>query len=178
MKIAVLGFSGSGKSTLAKQLSEYYDIPLLYLDCVNFEKNWVLRDRDECRKMVAEFMQNEGWVIDGNYSKMYQTERLEQADQIIILLYNRFVCMKGAFKRNIEYKGRVRESMANGCTERMDRWFFLWVVFNQYSKKRKNMFKSIKEKYPDKTVILRSRKKLNHYLKFIKQAKPDKMKRL
>lgn len=38
MKIAVLGFSGSGKSTLAKQLSEYYDIPLLYLDCVNFEK--------------------------------------------------------------------------------------------------------------------------------------------
>ena len=86
--------------------------------------------------------------------------------------------MKGAFKRNIEYKGRVRESMANGCTERMDRWFFLWVVFNQYSKKRKNMFKSIKEKYPDKTVILRSRKKLNHYLKFIKQAKPDKMKRL
>ncbi|MDE6125031.1 MAG: DNA topology modulation protein FlaR, partial [Eubacterium sp.] len=120
MKIAVLGFSGSGKSTLAKQLSEYYAIPLLYLDCVNFEKNWVLRDRDECRKMVAEFMQNESWVIDGNYSEMYQAERLEQADKIIILRYNRFVCMKGAFKRNIEYKGRVRESMADGCTERMD----------------------------------------------------------
>ncbi len=38
MKITVMGFSGSGKSTLAKQLSEFYDIPLLYLDCVNFEE--------------------------------------------------------------------------------------------------------------------------------------------
>ncbi len=50
MKITVMGFSGSGKSTLAKQLSEFYDIPLLYLDCVNFEENWVERDREECKK--------------------------------------------------------------------------------------------------------------------------------
>ena len=74
MKITVMGFSGSGKSTLAKQLSEFYDIPLLYLDCVNFEENWVERDREECKKMVYDFMQNESWVIDGNYSKIYQPE--------------------------------------------------------------------------------------------------------
>ena len=164
MKIAILGFSGSGKSTLAKQLSEYYNIPLLYLDCVNFEENWVERDRAECKKMVYDFMQNESWVIDGNYSEMYQAERLLQADKIIILQYNRFVCMRGAFKRNHDYKGRVRESMADGCTERMDFWFFTWVIFKQYSRKRKNKFKSIKEKYPDKTVILKSRNQLNSYL--------------
>ena len=53
MKIAVMGFSGSGKSTLAKQLSEFYDIPLLYLDCVNFEENWVERDREECKRLCG-----------------------------------------------------------------------------------------------------------------------------
>lgn len=164
MKIAIMGFSGSGKSTLAKQLSEYYEIPLLYLDCVNFKENWGVRDREECKKLVNTFMQNESWVIDGNYSWMYQPERLEQADKIIILQYNRFLCMKGAFKRNIEYKGKVRESMAEGCKERMDFWFFTWVVFKQYSQRRKNKFKSIQEKYLDKTVILKNRKQLNDYL--------------
>lgn len=164
MRIAIMGFSGSGKSTLAKQLSEYYDIPLLYLDCVNFEENWAERNREECKKMVNTFMQNKSWVIDGNYSEMNQAERLEQADKILILLYNRFVCMKGAFKRNRDYKGKVRESMADGCTERMDLWFFTWLVYKQYSKKRKNHFREIKEKYPDKTVVFKSRKQLNLYL--------------
>ena len=172
MKIAVLGFSGSGKSTLAKQLSEYYHIPLLYLDCVNFEENWALRDREECGEITAGFMQNESWVIDGNYNSdgFYQAERLEAADKIIILQYNRFVCMKGAFKRNIEYKGKVRESMADGCFERMDTWFFLWVILNQYSRKRKKHFRNIKEKYPDKTLILKSRKELQLYLEDISNS--------
>ena len=40
MKIAVMGYSGSGKSTLAKYLAGIYDIPLLYLDRVNFESDW------------------------------------------------------------------------------------------------------------------------------------------
>lgn len=168
MKIAIMGFSGSGKSTLAKQLSEHYRIPLLYLDCINFEENWVERDRAECKKMVYAFMQNKSWVIDGNYSEMYQDERLEQADIIIILQFNRFVCMKGAFKRNHDYKGRVRESMAEGCRERMDFWFFTWVIFKQYSRKRKNKFKAIKNKYPDKTVIFKNRNQLNDYLNSLK----------
>lgn len=164
MKIAILGYSGTGKSTLAKQLAQHYDIPLLYLDCVNFKAGWELRDRDECKEIVADFMQNENWVIDGNYGELYQQERLLHADKIIILQYNRFVCMKGAFKRNFEYKGRTRESMAEGCNERMDFWFFSWIVFNQYSKKRKNKFKSIKAKYPNKTEIFKCRKALNIFL--------------
>ncbi len=78
--------------------------------------------------------------------------------------------MKGAFKRNIEYKGKVRESMADGCFERMDTWFFLWVILNQYSRKRKKHFRNIKEKYPDKTVILKSRKQLQLYLEDISNS--------
>lgn len=59
MKIAILGYSGSGKSTLAKYLHAHYDIPLLYLDTVQFEANWKERDREEALSMVAEFMGNQ-----------------------------------------------------------------------------------------------------------------------
>ena len=164
MKIAVMGYSGSGKSTLAKQLAAHYGIPLPYLDAVNFKENWQLRDREECRKIVADFMQNENWVIDGNYSAFYLPERLSQADIIIILRYNRFVCIRQAFRRNREYKGRSRESITQGCNEKLDLEFFLWLIFKQYSKARKEKFRAIQVKYPDKTYVFRSRKELNAFL--------------
>ena len=171
MKIAVMGFSGSGKSTLAKQLAGHYGIPLLYLDTVNFSENWQLRDREEGRRLVAHFMKNESWVIDGNYSEFYQFERLSQADIIIILCFNRFVCMKQAFGRYAAYKGRVRESMSSGCTERMDPQFFLALIYKQYSKARKAEFASIKAKYPDKTHLFKSKKQLKAFLLALEQAK-------
>lgn len=76
MKIAILGYSGSGKSTLARTLSNHYKVPVLYLDTVQFLPNWIERDKDEGMQLVLEFMKNDSWVIDGNYSKFYQRERL------------------------------------------------------------------------------------------------------
>ena len=76
MKIAILGYSGSGKSELAGQLSDYYKVPVLFLDTVNFLPNWVERDKDDARLIVWKFMQNESWIIDGNYNDFFQKERL------------------------------------------------------------------------------------------------------
>jgi adenylate kinase family enzyme len=53
---AILGYSGSGKSTLAKQLGIRLNIPVLYLDTVQFEANWTQRDRDEALAIAADFM--------------------------------------------------------------------------------------------------------------------------
>lgn len=36
MKIVIMGYSGAGKSTLARWFADYYGIPCLYLDRVNF----------------------------------------------------------------------------------------------------------------------------------------------
>lgn len=91
MKIAILGFSGSGKSTLASFLSKRYQLPLLHLDRVQFERDWKERDSDEGRAIVQEFLDtHDSWVIDGNYSKFYKERRLEEADEIVLLLFNRF----------------------------------------------------------------------------------------
>ncbi len=165
MKIAVMGYSGAGKSTLAKLLSDSFNIPLLYLDCVNFEENWRLRDRNECRRIAADFMKQESWVIDGNYSEFYQAERLEEADLVLILRYSRFACIKGVFGRYFANKGKARESIADGCAEKIDFEFFNWIMWRQYSLKKIRHFNSIKNKYPDKTHIFKSRKELNIYLR-------------
>jgi adenylate kinase family enzyme len=85
MKIAILGYSGSGKSTLAKKLGAQFDIPVLYLDTVQFEANWIERDRGEALALVSAFMRRESWVIDGNYESLMQNERLMLADYILFL---------------------------------------------------------------------------------------------
>lgn len=164
MKIAIMGHSGAGKSTLARWFSDYYDIPCLYLDTVNFKANWQERDREECRQIVGKFMEQESWVIDGNYSEFYQAERVQSADLIVILDYSRIACIKGVFGRYFANKGKTRESMADGCAERIDFEFFCWIMFRQYSVKRAKRFRRIKKSYPDKTHIFKLRSQLNEFL--------------
>ena len=50
MKTAICGYSGSGKSTLARRIGEIEQVPVLYLDTVQFVANWQERDRDEARR--------------------------------------------------------------------------------------------------------------------------------
>ncbi|CTL15529.1 hypothetical protein ERS070141_00850 [Streptococcus pneumoniae] len=40
MKITIIGYSGSGKSTLAEKLSNYYSIPKLHMDTLQFQPGW------------------------------------------------------------------------------------------------------------------------------------------
>ena len=167
MKIAILGYSGSGKSTLARHLAGYYKIPVLFLDTVNFSPNWVERDRDEGRLIVWNFIQNDSWVIDGNYEDFFQRERLEQADKIIFMNFPRRVCIYRAFKRYLKYKNTTREDMAKGCIEKMDLEFIWWILHEGRTKKRRNHYKQIERDFKDKIVILKNPKEVDLYLQKI-----------
>ena len=71
MKIQIIGFSGAGKSTLSKQLGQFYNLPVLHMDSLNFLSNWVERDRNEFNNIVDDFLdKNESWIIDGNYFRI------------------------------------------------------------------------------------------------------------
>ncbi|MBQ7319766.1 MAG: DNA topology modulation protein FlaR [Clostridia bacterium] len=164
MKIAILGFSGSGKSTLAKFLSEHYSLPLLYLDTVQFEENWVVRPQEEKEKMLAAFMaQHDSWVIDGNYTKLYQSERLEAADMIVLLCFNRFACLARALRRHRTYRGRVRESIAPGCKEKMDAEFVLWILHGGRKRAARQRYRDIQNKYRDKCTVIKNQRQLNAF---------------
>lgn len=172
MKIAVLGYSGAGKSTFAKLLSEHYGIPVLYLDTVNHLPKWEIRPREESCAIVGKFMdENESWVIDGDYSKIEQDRRLTEADRIFELLLPRLVSLKSAWKRYRSHRGKSRESMTEGCEEKFDVWFFFWILFGGRTKKRKTRYRNIALKYPEKTIVFRTREEVNRYGEQLKHEK-------
>ncbi len=164
MKIAVLGYSGAGKSTLARALGDCYNVPVLHLDTVQFLPDWKIRNVDESREIVHNFMNNKDWIIDGNYRHFYKSERLEQADKIIILDFNRFFCLKSAVKRYKENKGRTRPDMADGCCEKLDMEFIMWILFFGRRRKQRNEIKHIIKKYPDKIIHFKNRKQVNNFI--------------
>ena len=168
MKTAVLGYSGSGKSTLAKQLAEHYGVPVLYLDTVQYLPGWKKRGREESRSIVSAFMRdNASWVIDGNYGGFLQEERLRQADRIILLLFPRRICFFRAWKRSFRNRGKTRESMADGCAEKMDMEFARWILFEGRTKKKRKHYRESASLYSDKTLVLKTPGQVREFLEQI-----------
>lgn len=165
MKIMIVGFSGSGKSTLAKKLADIYNVPILYLDTVQFLEGWKDRDNDEALEIIKNFLDtNDNWIIDGNYFKRWATRRANEADKIIFMNFGRLVCLRQAFKRAKEYKNKTRESMTIGCNERMNLSFIHWILFGGRTRYRLNKYKNLKETYPNKFIEIKNHKELEEFL--------------
>lgn len=163
MKILILGLSGSGKSTLAKYLSDRLHLPLLYLDQVHFSENWIERSDADVAATVAAFLSAhpDGWVIDGNYQMYSFAERLEASDRIIILLFPRLSRLFRLIRRRIRYHGRVRESVAPGCSERLDFAFLRWILLDGCAPARMESFRLVAARYPDKVQIIKNQRELD-----------------
>ncbi|MBC8530750.1 DNA topology modulation protein [Gehongia tenuis] len=171
MKIAVLGYSGSGKSTLAGRLGEYFQVPVLHLDAVNFLPHWQERDEEEGRAMVRAFMERDGWVIDGNYRRFLQAERLAAADWIIFMDFPRRVCFYRAFRRYLTFRGRVRDSIAEGCEEKFDWTFAKWILVDGRKRRVRENYRAICEKYGEKTTVCRSSRDVGRLWKTLEDAR-------
>jgi len=162
IKIQIIGYSGSGKSTLAKMLGEYYNIPYLHLDNVQFYGEWEERTKEEQTKIVDKFLsENDSWVIDGNYSKVSPI-RFEISDITIYLNYNRFYCYRMCKKRYKMHKDSPRESCP--CKEKFDKDFKNWILFEGRTKERKQKHLSNLNKTKGQKLIFRNRKELNKWL--------------
>lgn len=170
MKIAIIGYAGSGKSTLADIISKKLNLPLLHIDKISFLPNWIENSSLERVNAMQEFLTSnpDSWVIDGSYSKVLYEERMEEADQIIFLNFNRFVCYYSALKRAIKYRNKQRESAPEGCKEKFSLSFQWWLLFAGRTRKRKKLFFDTVDKYKNKTIILKNRKEVNQYILSIK----------
>lgn len=166
MKTAVIGYSGSGKSTLAAKLAQQQGLTALHVDTVFWLPGWQHRDRPEMRKILEEYMNSHAeWVIDGNYSRILFERRVEEADQIILMQFSALACLLRAWKRYRRYKGRCRESMAEGCPEKMDAEFVRWLLWEGRKRESRDLLRSVREKYPQKVVWIRNQRQLNRFEK-------------
>ena len=166
MKIAILGYSGSGKSTLARKLAEKHNIPVLHFDAVHFLPGWEIRSQEEKAKMTEEFMDgNASWVNDCNYSKLSFQRRIAEADEIVMLLFNRFSCLYRAWRRSRIYAGKTRPDMGAGCQEKFDLEFMQWILWKGRSKKTRDLYQGVLNRYGDKVTVIRNQKQLNAYMR-------------
>ena len=163
-KIVILGCAGCGKSTLAKKIGSKFNIPVLHLDTIYWKANWQLEDNDVFLNKQLEMLKKDSWIIDGNYRDTLDL-RLKDCDTIIYLDYPRRVAIFGIYKRYFQYRNKQRDTIADGCHEKIDRSFFKWVWnFKKNAKpiiiNKINQFQSEKKVY-----IFKKRRQLNKYLK-------------
>jgi len=161
-RISIIGGSGSGKSTLATILSKEFLLPVIHLDAINYNANWVPVDKNVRDKIIMEKSNSEKWIIDGNYNKTLK-ERLQKSDLIIWLDYSTFAHLKGIFKRIIQNFNKDRFEIP-GCKERID-LSFIQYVFTYNKKKRPKVVDLLKDIPKDKLLIFKNQKDLNAWLR-------------
>ena len=160
MKIAILGYAGSGKTYLSDYIAKKKNIPVLHLDDIKWDKEWKPVDDSVGLPKVADFMSKEDWIIDGYYTYLMIDERLQKADKIVLLQLPRVTCFWSAVKRT---KSRKQDGYAND----MNWWFVKFTLFGCRNKERRSYYAEITEKYKDKTVVLKTKRQVEEFMRSI-----------
>ena len=163
-KILIIGSSGAGKSAFAKALSRILGIPVCHLDVLYWKPDWTESPPDEFEAKQREILENEVFIIDGYYGLTFPM-RLDKADTVFWLDFNRFVCFYSAVKRRIKHRNKVRSDMGSGCVEKIDKMFVMWILYH-YPKQRKRIFTQLSE-WKGNVVIFKNRRRMKEYLKSI-----------
>src|SRR5699024_11024103 len=166
-RIMVMGVSaGVGKSTFARKLGEILNIDVYHLDSFYWKPGWVEAPQEEFANSQQEIVEQDEWIIEGNYNRTYDI-RAQHADTIIYLELPLFVCLYRVFKRWISHIGKTRLDMGEGCKEKLD-YQFLKYIFTTYNRRKKQMrdkFQRLEESDPAmKIVILKGKTDIQDYL--------------
>ena len=165
VKVAIIGYSGCGKSTLAKIIAEKYSLPIQHLDKVHWLPGWNEREFEDEYKIAKDFLDNnDSWVIDGNYTRLERNRRLEEADWIIFMNFNRFVCFSRILKRHKTYKNVQRDSITEGCPERLNLDYLEWALFKGRTWRAKANYSRVANRHPEKFLEIKNQKELDEFI--------------
>ncbi len=154
-RIMIAGCPGAGKSTLAQKLGELLEIPVIHLDRLFWKEGWQASTAGEFDEKLLQAMEAPSWIVDGNYRRTFPL-RLERCDLVVYLDYNRWTCIMGALKRVIQYHGQQRPDMGEGCPEKADLEFllYIWKFRKNHGRDGLRMIQESEKPY----VLLRNRK--------------------
>jgi adenylate kinase family enzyme len=146
-RIVVVGTSGSGKTTLAHLLNTILEIPHVELDSLHWDANWTEAPLAVFRGRIAQALDRESWVVDGNYHMVHDVT-WERADTIVWLDYRFMVILRQLLRRTF---GRVRsgKELWNGNRERLSATFtrdsvIVWM-FRTYYRNRMRYIAAMKD---------------------------------
>ena len=115
-RVSVVGNSGSGKTTLAREIAQRLQVAHLELDAVFHQPGWAELPVEQFRDRVGQFVDQEAWVIDGNYTAVRDLV-WARADTVVWIDLPRRVVMMRLTRRTL---GRLllRRKLWNGNRER------------------------------------------------------------
>ncbi|HKP82989.1 MAG TPA: DNA topology modulation protein [Pyrinomonadaceae bacterium] len=165
-KVLVIGPGGAGKSTFARQLGEALDIKVNHLDSAYWRSGWSKPSEDEWVQTVTKLVSGDAWILDGNFGGTLEL-RLKHCDTIVFLDMSRLLCLGRVFKRRLLYRNRSRPDMAEGCNEKLDLEFILWI-WNYSRRSRPKVIKLLREQGNGKQVVwLRSNREVRKFLRLL-----------
>lgn len=165
-RIMIIGGPGSGKSTLARSLGARLSLPVVHMDLIYWQGDWIERDKATVMQMAKAAADAPTWVFDGNHSRSMDY-RAERADTIVFLDMPRALRTWRILWRSARYYGWTRPDMGPNCPERFDREFlsFSW----NYQTNGRLRALAFVDRWSDarKTHILRSRAEVRQFLQQI-----------
>ena len=161
-RVVVVGSGGSGKSTFSRELGRVTGIPVIHLDREYWRPGWEETPKDEWKARVADMLEGERWIMDGNFGGTREM-RMQAADTIIFLDLPRRVCLYRILKRTFKYYGRSRPDMAEGCLERLDLEFVMWV-WNYKHRSRMTLLAELEGLEEKSVMILRNQRQVSDFL--------------
>lgn len=160
-RVIVIGCPGSGKSYFSKILEQNWSIPCFHLDLAYWRENWTHITRDELRLQVEEWMKNEEWIIDGNYSSTLE-QRIAQCNICFYFDLPVEECIKGSLQRI----GKTREDFPSFLEENKEKNDELIETIKTFKQNVDGKIQNLILKYPKIQVItFHSRKEENDWIK-------------
>ena len=73
-RVMVIGGSGAGKSTLARRIGTRTGLPVVHMDPIYWEGDWIERGKAEVMQMATAAADAPAWVFDGNQQQHHEQD--------------------------------------------------------------------------------------------------------
>lgn len=166
----LLGAGGAGKTTLALELGRILSLPIIHLDRHYWSPGWVPPPDTAWDAKVEDLVQQDEWIMDGNYSRTLDL-RLPRAQAVILLDLPPTVCLWGIVRRGAFRRGRARKDLPEGCMEHFPNLEFLLYVATYRWRSRPKVLRKVRNAAHVQLFHIRSRGEARLLLSNLRRAR-------